>query len=200
MIPPAAIFLIGVNLLVYVLQWSASPLLETYFALWPLQPLAGVVHFRVWQLFTYAFLHDTGDVAHLLFNMLILWMVGTEIEGELGPRRLLGLYFASIVAAAFTQLIAATLLNAEPSLGMGASGGVFGLLLAFIVLNPKRKVRPLLPPVQMSAWAFVLLCAVVESLIGIKGSLAAPAHFAPLGGLIGSFLVLMQWRRSRSRV
>lgn len=197
--PSAVIFLIGVNLLVFVLQWSASPLLETYFALWPLQPIYGVVHFRFWQLFTHAFLHDTGDVAHLLFNMLILWMVGTEIEGEIGPGRLLGLYFASVVAAAFTQLIAATLLSAEPTLGVGASGGVFGLLLAFIVLFPKRKVRPLIPPVQMAAWAFVLLCAGVESLIGITGPMSGPAHFAPLGGMIGSLLVLMQWRRSRSR-
>jgi membrane associated rhomboid family serine protease len=197
--PSAVISLIGVNVLVFVLQWAASPLIETYFALWPLQPINGVIHFRFWQLFTYAFLHDTGDVAHLLFNMLILWMVGTELESEIGPRRFFGLYFASIVAAAFTQLIAATVMSTQPTLGVGASGGVFGLLLAFIVLFPKRKVRPLIPPVQMPAWAFVLLCAVVESLIGITGPLSGPAHFAPLGGMIGSFLVLMQWRRSRSR-
>jgi membrane associated rhomboid family serine protease len=197
--PSAVIALIGVNILMFVLQWAASPVVETYFALWPLQSINGAVYFRFWQLFTYAFLHDTGDVAHLLFNMLILWMVGSEIESEVGPRRLLGLYCASIVAAAFTQLIAATLLNAEPALGLGASGGVFGLLLAFIVMFPKRKVRPLMPPVQMPAWAFVLLCAGVESLTGITGSLTGPAHFAPLGGMIGSLLVLMQWRRSRSR-
>jgi membrane associated rhomboid family serine protease len=197
--PSAVISLIGVSLVVFVLQWAASPMVETYFALWPLQPINGVIHFRFWQLFTYAFLHDTGDVAHLLFNMLILWMVGSEIESDVGPRRLLGLYFASIVAAAFTQLIAATLLSTEPTFGVGASGGVFGLLLAFIVIFPKRKVRPLLPPIQMPAWVFVLLYAGVESLIGITGPVSGPAHFAPLGGMIGSLLVLLQWRRSRSR-
>lgn len=190
----------GVNLLVFVLQWSASPLLETYFALWPLQAINGVVHFRFWQLLTYAFLHDTGDIAHLLFNLLILWMVGSQVESEVGAPRFFALYFASVVAAAFTQLIGATLLNVGPALGLGAAGGVFGLMLALMVLSPKRKVRPLIPPLQMPVWAFVLLCAAVESLAGITGPLSGPAHFAPLGGMLGSLLVLMQWRRSRSRV
>ena len=197
--PSAVILLIVANAAVFVLQWAATPLVETYFALWPLQPVSGVVYFRFWQLFTYAFLHDTGNIAHLLFNLLILWMVGTELERDVGPRRLLGLYLASVLAAAMTQLIAATLLGAEPALGLGASGGVFGLLLAFIVMFPTRKVRPLIPPVQMPAWVFVALCAGAESTVGIAGPLSGAEYFAPLGGMIGSFLVLMQWRRSRSR-
>ena len=74
-------------------------------ALWPLQPIDGHVYFQPWQIITYAFLHDTHNILHILFNMWQLWMFGAEIERYVGPRRLLACYFASVVTAAVAQLV-----------------------------------------------------------------------------------------------
>jgi membrane associated rhomboid family serine protease len=195
----AVIFLIGANVLVYVWQWAATPFIEVYFALWPLRPIQGIVYFHFWQLVTYAFLHDTAQISHLLFNMLGLWMFGAEIERFVGPQRLLTLYFASVVTAALTQLFVPPLFGAVPGPTLGASGGVFGLLLAFAVMFPNRKVVPLIPPIPMPAWLFATLYAGVELVAGVTGRMTGVAHFAHLGGMIGSSLVLLQWRGAGSR-
>ena len=81
---------------------------------------------------------------------------------------------------------------------MGASGGVFGLLLAYAYLFPRRKVIPLFPPIPMPAWLFATLYAALELVLGITGSMAGVAHFAHLGGMIGAALVMTQWRRIRA--
>jgi membrane associated rhomboid family serine protease len=191
--------LIGANVLVFGLEQVAYPNMELYFALWPLQPLDGAVYFRFWQLVTYSFLHDTQHLSHLLFNMLGLWMFGAEIERYVGARRLLACYFASVVTAALSQLIVPVLLGAAPSPTIGASGGVFGLLLAYAYLFPTRKVVPLIPPIPMPAWLFATIYAAIELFLGVTGTQAGVAHFAHLGGMVGSVLVIAQWRWSRSR-
>jgi membrane associated rhomboid family serine protease len=78
---------------------------------------------------------------------------------------------------------------------VGASGGVFGLLLAFAMMFPHRKVIPLIPPIPMPAWLFAVLYAGVELLFGVTGTLSGIAHFAHLGGMVGSALVVLSWRR-----
>jgi membrane associated rhomboid family serine protease len=166
------------------------------FALWPLQPIDGQSYFRFWQIVTYAFLH--GNISHLLFNMLGLWMFGNEIELYVGTRRLLVCYIASVVSAALSQLFIPILFGAPPGPTIGASGGVFGLLLAYAFLFPRRKVIPLIPPIPMPAWLFATLYAGVELFAGVTGSLSGIAHFAHLGGMVGSALVIMQWRRART--
>lgn len=189
--------LIGANIVVYLLEYVAGPGIELL-ALWPLQPEAdGHVYFRPWQLVTYAFVHSTENLAHLLFNMLGLWMFGTEIERYVGRGRLLALYFASVLTAAITQLIVPPLLGAPPAPTIGASGGVFGLLLAYALMFPQRKVVPLIPPIPMPAWLFATLYALLELFLGVTGRGLGVAHFAHLGGMIGSALVFMQWRRRR---
>jgi membrane associated rhomboid family serine protease len=127
----AVLTLIGVNVLVYLLQLASPVQLETLLALWPLQPLEGHVFFWPWQIITYSFLHDTHNIYHLGFNMLGLWMFGAEIERYVGPRRLLACYFASVITAALSQLFIPILFGAPPAPTIGASGGVFGLLLAY---------------------------------------------------------------------
>ena len=186
--------LIVANVVVFLLQMmSGAP--EALFALWPLQPIDGVSYFHVWQIVTYAFLHSTGQVAHLLFNMLGLWMFGAEVERHVGARRLLVCYFASVVTAALSQLFVPVLFGAPPAPTIGASGGVFGLLLAYAYLFPRRKVVPLIPPIPMPAWLFAALYAGVELFLGVTGSASGVAHFAHLGGMVGSALVIVQWRR-----
>ena len=191
-------YLIIANVLMYVLQGLSKDELDILFALWPLQPVEGQSYFHVWQIVTYAFLHSTGTVTHLLFNMLGLWMFGAEIERYVGPRRMLACYFASVVTAAVTQLFIPTIFGAPPAPTIGASGGVFGLLLAYALLFPKRKVVPLIPPLPMPAWLFATLYAGIELFLGVTGSLSGVAHFAHLGGMVGSALVVTQWRRARA--
>ena len=188
--------LIAANVVAFLLQGVSNGLVEQYFALWPLQTVEGDVYFRFWQLITYAFLHDTHNISHILFNMLGLWMFGAEIERYVGPRRLLVCYFASVITAAVTQLLIPSLFGAPAGITLGASGGVFGLLLAYAVMFPKRKVVPLIPPIPMPAWLFATIYACIELFLGVTGSVSGIAHFAHLGGMVGSALVLMQWRAS----
>jgi membrane associated rhomboid family serine protease len=190
--------LIAANVAMFVLQILAHDRLDEALALWPLARIDGYAHFHVWQIITYAFLHSTANISHLLFNMLGLWMFGAEIERYVGSGRLLACYFASVVTAALTQLIVPWLLGAPPAPTIGASGGVFGLLLAYALLFPHRKVVPLIPPIPMPAWVFASLYAGLELVLGVTGTLSGIAHFAHLGGMIGSSLVVLRWRRARS--
>jgi membrane associated rhomboid family serine protease len=191
--------LVAANALVFVLQSLSKGALDELFALWPLQAIDGESYFHFWQIITYAFLHSTDNITHLLFNMLGLWMFGAEVERYVGPRRLLACYFASVVTAALSQLFIPVLFGAPPAPTIGASGGVFGLLLAYAFLFPKRKVIPLFPPIPMPAWLFATLYAGVELFLGVTGTLSGVAHFAHLGGMVGSALVIMQWRLARVR-
>jgi membrane associated rhomboid family serine protease len=191
--------LIAANVLVFFLQSLSKGALDDLFALWPLQPIDGQSYFHFWQIVTYSFLHSTDNITHLLFNMLGLWMFGAEIERYVGPRRLLACYFASVVTAALSQLFIPTLFGAPPAPTIGASGGVFGLLLAYAFLFPKRKVIPLIPPIPMPAWLFATFYAGVELFLGVTGTLSGVAHFAHLGGMVGSALVITQWRVARAR-
>ncbi len=190
--------LIAANVAVFFLQSLSKGVLEDIFALWPLQPIDGQSYFHFWQIVTYAFLHSTDNITHLLFNMLGLWMFGAEIERYVGPRRLLACYFASVITAALSQLFIPTLFDAPPADVIGASGGVFGLLLAYAYLFPRRKVIPLIPPIPMPAWLFATLYAGIELFLGVTGTLSGIAHFAHLGGMVGSALVIMQWRGARA--
>ncbi len=160
-------------------------------ALWPLGE-----YFAPWQLLTYAFLH--GGINHLLFNMLGVYMFGAELERVFGTARFALLYFASVITAALAQL-AFGLYTGSPNPTVGASGGLFGLLLAYAMIFPKRTIVLLIPPIPMPAWLFVSLYAGVELYLGVTGTLEGIAHFAHLGGLVGGFAVLMFWRTQRSR-
>ena len=190
--------LVAANVLVFLVQKLSNGALDEVFALWPLQPIDGESHFHLWQIITYAFLHSTDNLTHLLFNMLGLWMFGSEVERYVGAPRLLACYFASVVSAALSQLFIPFVFGAPPAPTIGASGAVFGLLLAYAFLFPRRKVIPLIPPIPMPAWLFAALYAAIELFLGVTGSFSGVAHFAHLGGMVGSALVIMRWRRAPS--
>ena len=194
---PAVFVLIAVTVAAFLVQDAAGDAFEFLFALWPLQAIDGKVYFQPWQIISYAFLH--GNVTHIGFNMLGLWMFGAEIERYVGPNRVLACYFASVVTAALTQLFIPMLFDAPPAPTIGASGGVFGLLLAYALMFPNRKVVPLIPPIPMPAWLFATIYAGIELFLGVTGTLSGVAHFAHLGGMIGSALVVTQWRRATTR-
>lgn len=107
------------------------------------------------------------------------------------------LYFASVLSAGALQLLVTSLTGSVyPT--VGASGGVFGLLLAYGMCFPNRIVMLLIPPVPLPAWLFVMLYAVIELMLGVTGTQSGVAHFAHLGGMIGGYIVIRRWRR-RSR-
>lgn len=190
--PPATTALIAANVAIFLLQ-GLAPQIIVPFALWPLATASmnlGAT-FAPWQLVTYAFLH--GGLLHLAFNMFALYMFGGALERVFGTRRYLVLYFVSVLSAAVTQLVVAMLAGAiYPTIG--ASGGVFGLLLAYGMYFPHNRVMLLFPPIPMPARVFVILYAVLELFLGVTGSQEGVAHFAHLGGMIGAWLLLRYWR------
>ncbi|WP_329717551.1 rhomboid family intramembrane serine protease [Ideonella sp.] len=160
--------------------------LDPWFALWPLD--SG--RFLPWQPVTYAFLH--GDPLHLFFNMLGLWMFGSELERLWGHKRLLAFLLASVLTAAATQLVFTALRHSYVPT-VGASGGLFGLLFAYGMLFPNRTIMPLFPPIPMKARTFVAVFGGLELLQGLLGR-DGIAHFAHLGGMLGGWLMIRFWR------
>jgi membrane associated rhomboid family serine protease len=196
---PVTQALLIANVAGFLLQMAAEPLMLTYFALWPLNAAAysPEISFQPWQLVTYGFLH--GGLTHLLFNMLALYMFGSDLERVFGPRRFAIYYFVCVVSAALAQLAISMLANLAPVPTVGASGGVFGLLLAFGLYFPRRMVMLIFPPIPMPAWLFVTLYGALELFLGVTGTQQGVAHFAHLGGMLGGYVTIRAWR-SRSRL
>jgi membrane associated rhomboid family serine protease len=189
--------LLILNVLVFGLQHLVADQLVTQFALWPLGRHfiggLGVVQFEPWQLVSYAFLH--GGVAHIGLNMFALYSFGTMVERAVGSRRFMVLYFASVLTAALVQLWVVTAMlerGAVPT--VGASGGVFGVLLAFAFLFPHARVMLVFPPIPMRAWMLVVGYALIELTSGVFGRAQGVAHFAHLGGMVGAIVTLGWWR------
>jgi len=190
--------LIGANVAVFLLVAISGPRLFATFALWPVghfivAQFDNPVGFKVWQLITCGFLH--ANFLHLAINMYALWMFGSDVERTLGSRHYLILYFASLLSSSLTQLLVVSMMTSTgvyPT--VGASGAIFGVLLAFGLLFPRRTVVLLIPPIPMPAIVFIILYALLELFSGVFGTNQGVAHFAHLGGMIGAFLTLRHWR------
>jgi len=204
-LPPVTRYLLMANIAVFVLQWllhdASSLALTRYFALWPLGPdqtgmtpagQAITVGFRVWQLATYAFMH--GGFTHILFNMFALYMFGGAIERTFGARHFAVYYAVCAITAAVAQLLVVKYFTRGFYPTIGASGAIFGLLLAFGMLYPQEKVMLIFLPIPMPAWLFVIGYAVVELFLGVTGTEAGVAHFAHLGGMLGGIVLIQYWR------
>ena len=187
-LPPATRAILIVNILVFLLQQYAPLATTALFALWPLGS-----GFEPWQPITYAFLH--GGLAHIFFNMFALVMFGAALEQFCGTRRFTAYYFACVLAAAATQLaVQAATGSMEETIG--ASGGIFGLLLAFAIFFPRTKLL-IYFAIPMPAWLFVTLYGVLELYLGVTGRQGNVAHFAHLGGMLGAWLLIRHWRGPR---
>lgn len=194
MLPPITRLLLIANVAVYLLQFIFGDLLIIWFGLWPFHtPSSFDAGFLPWQLLTYAFLH--GSLIHIGFNMLALYMFGGQIEQVFGSRRFLFYFLGCVFAAALAQLATAALSSGPVYPTVGASGGVFGLLLAYGMFFPRRTVLLIFPPIPMPAWLFVTLYGLLEIYLGVTGSQAGVAHFAHLGGMLGGYILIRQWRR-----
>lgn len=193
--------LILINVLVFGLQLlTGGPdlsLINYYFALWPPEAASyGGPPFQVWQLLSYGFLH--GGWQHLFFNMFAIFMFGSDIERLFGSRRYLFYYLMCVIGAAAMHLIVMSRISTGmPGPVIGASGGVFGLLLAFGMAYPKRTLLLIFPPIPMPAWLFVTLYGIFELVMGVTQTASGVAHFAHLGGMATGFVIIRYWNSQR---
>ena len=165
----------------------------------------GATLFKPWQLVTYMFMH--GGFSHLFINMFSLWMFGRTLELELGWKRFLIYYMVCGVGAALFQMGIAQIDLSHIEVGtamwvrymstptVGASGAIFGLLLAFGMMHPNAIISLIFPPISMKAKWFVVVYGVLELFLGVSGTMSGVAHFAHLGGMFWGWLLLMLWQR-----
>lgn len=193
-IPNVIFALLVLNGLVFAAQQVKFEFLVINFGLWPTG--AANPPFALWQLLTYGFLH--GDPVHIAFNMFALWMFGRELEHTMGSQRFLLYYLTCVVGAGAVQLLVASFQGGHyPTIG--ASGGVFGILLAFGMTFPNRMVVLIFPPIPMPAKYFVLFYGLLELYLGVSGNAPGVANFAHLGGMMFGLLLLLYWGRTRRR-
>ena len=157
---------------------------------WSNTPYAPAFH--SYQFVTYMFLH--GGFAHLFSNMFAWWMFGRTLEYELGSQRFLTYYMVCGIGAALIQIGIASLFGESLTL-LGASGAVFGLLLAFGVMHPNNMIYIIPIPFPIKAKWFVVGYAVLEILLGWSGANTGVAHFAHVGGMLWGLALLLWWRK-----
>lgn len=191
--------IILINIVAFaVLAWYPDYLLN-WLALWPIRTLDIVVTtqnngfnrtFLPWQLISYGFLH--AGLTHLILNMFGLSMLGRPLAIVWGGRRFVIYYLLCIVGAAGAQLVVT-----GPWFGqtqtyptVGASGGIFGILLAFGMTFPQQRIMLLFPPIPIKARNFVIVYGLVELVFGVTGTFEGVAHFAHLGGMLAGYLLL----------
>jgi len=158
--------------------------------------------FHIWQPVTYMFLH--GSIDHFFFNMFALWMFGRRIEYDLGTRHFLIYYFvcgigAAITSAAVNWVQIQYALPAEVEMFMqvrtiGASGAIYGILLAYGLMHPNDEFILLIPPIPVKAVWLVIGYGIIELLSGLF-SVDDVAHFAHLGGMLFGLILLWSWKK-----
>lgn len=214
-IPPVTLNLLIINFLCWIAQLALPRIGVNLDSLLGLHYLLSD-DFHVWQPLTYMFLH--GSFSHLFFNMFALFMFGLSVEQMWGSKRYLIYYIVCGLSAAFCQEIVWYLETGLPLRGyemvsfadgfslpvdmylnqlltIGASGAVFGLLLAFGWLFPNAGIFIMFIPIPVKAKYFVVIYGVIELFLGVSGMQSGVAHFAHLGGMIGGLLLILLWRK-----
>ncbi len=202
-VPPITRALLIANVLLFFMQMTLGDGLFADLMLWPLgdypirMPSGALdqVGFLPWQIVTYGFLH--GGWTHLFFNMFALWMFGGPLEATWGSRRFFNYYMICVIGAGLVQLLVTSVVAQHggpvyPTIG--ASGGVFGLLLAYGLLFPNVRLMLIFPPIPMRARTFVICYGLLELFLGVTGTQQGVAHFAHLGGMAFGFLLIQYWR------
>jgi membrane associated rhomboid family serine protease len=163
----------------------------------------GTGQFQPFQIITYMFTHF--EVSHIFFNMLSLYFMGPMVEMTLGPKRFLGLYMISGLtglAAHFLVYYIPYFMGhsaVEPLFSvLGASGAVFGVVIAFATLYPDRELQLLIPPIPIKAWVMAIILVGIGLYSGLTGSGGNVAHFAHLGGALAGFLLARHWKHGGS--
>lgn len=193
--PPAVKNLILINIVIFVASFTPGigGFLKAYA---PLYPFASP-NFYPWQFITYMFMH--AGIWHIGFNMFALWMFGQAIENLWGTKRFLIYYFITGIGAGLCFI----LINSGPVMlssgqmfyvpTIGASGAVYGILLAFGMMFPNRRIMLLFPPIPLKAKYFVAIFGGLELVMGIGNFCSNVAHFAHVGGIVFGFILIKFW-------
>jgi len=183
--PPAVKHLLIVNVLCFLALTTPGigDFLFRFGALWPVQSQ----YFEVWQLVSYMFLH--GGMGHIFFNLFALWIFGQAIENYWGTKRFVTYYFLTGIGAAIIHMW----IGGGGAPTIGASGAVYGILLAFGMMFPDRYIMLLIPPIPIKAKYFVAIFGALELMNGVIGTQTGIAHFAHLGGMIVGFILIKSW-------
>lgn len=201
-IPPVVKNLLIVNVLVFLTQNLLPAGLKGWFyETFALSFPVGIK--TLFQLVSYMFMH--ANFTHLFFNMFALWMFGRIVEYDLGSKRFLTYYLICGVGAALIQLgvnyaeistlVAQGYTHLPRFTTVGASGAVFGLLLAYGMLHPNNVVMLMFPPIALKAKWFVVIYGALELMGGVASSGSNVAHFAHLGGMLFGWLLLRTWKK-----
>ena len=188
--PPFVRAVLLINTIFYLLQQNFYYDMMVWFALWT---DLTVLLTHPWQILSYSVLH--GNFTHLLFNMFAVWMFGSRIEMVWGPHRTAITYLSAIVFGAIAQMLVGEILSINGGPIIGASAGVFGILLAYALVFPRERVMLLIPPIPLPARVFVAIYAALELWLGLTGTQQDVAHFAHLGGLLGGWIGYRYIRR-----
>lgn len=183
--PPAVKHLLIVNLLCFLALNTPNigDFIFRYMALWPIDtPL-----FKPWQLVSYMFLH--ASMGHIFFNLIALWIFGQAIENYWGTKRFVLYYFLTGIGAAMLHMW----IGGGGAPTIGASGAVYGILIAFGMMFPNRYIVLLIPPIPIKAKYFVAIFGALELYNGITGTMNGIAHFAHLGGMVAGFILIRYW-------
>ncbi len=178
------------NVVVFVAYFFAlNTAAEQLFLPFGLVPRSVLGHLEVWQLFTYLFIHSPYGFGHVLMNMLMLWMFGTPLEGVWGTRRFLQYYFFCGVGAGVCVVVLNLFAGSLNSRTIGASGAIYGLMLAFGILFPRAIIYfMMLFPIE-ARW-FVLIMGAIVFLSTLRDSGGGVSHIAHLGGMLFGFIWL----------
>ena len=183
-LPPATRAIVVANVLVYLCYFIIGDSFRDRLALWPWH----TYRFESWQLLTYSFMQI--GLPHLVVNMAALLFFGRKLEPLWGARNFLVYYFGCVLAGGGIWLVWAALI-AYTNATAGASGGVFGLLLAYAIVDPRAAVVEGVQAVPR--WVFVLIFGALELLLGVFDRNAGVAHFAHVGGMVGGAIVFLFW-------
>lgn len=196
--PPGVKWLLIANIAVFVAHFLSAQARLSWLFDWAALVPSHVVHGRLWELVTYMFLHSLGSFWHILINMLMLYMFGADLERTWGTERFLRYYFFC-GAGAGVCVVAGNYLNGTPNvMTIGASGAIYGLLLAFGMLYPDRQILfSFLFPIPAKYFVMILGGIAFLSTFGSSGG--GVSHVAHLGGMLFGFLYLRS-QRGRKRL
>ena len=210
-IPPVTRSLLIINVIMFAATqineyfMNDDFMVRTFAMFYPAHPL-----FRWWQPLTHMFMH--GGWWHIFFNMYTLVMFGMVVERALGTKKFLILYFVTglgavalhtgvewldihRLAASASPTAQADILDILRSPMVGASGAIYGVLVAFAMLYPEARMTLIFPPVTLDAKWMVAIFIGIELITGITGTQVGIAHFAHLGGALFGFLLILYWRK-----
>lgn len=199
-LPPATRALLIALIAIFVLQLLLPRVVFAPLRLWPVavdaDPWSPIMSFMPWQLLTYGFQHE--GLVHLVINLICIAMFGAELEWTWGRRRFVIFSLVCLVAAGLCHGLINTLVLArtgEINTVVGASGAIFGLLVAYAMLFPDRRISLLLLPVMLKARTLVLIFIAVQVVLAFSGLKTGESHYGHLAGVVAGWAMVMYWRR-----